>query len=145
MAKGGNGTRSVNASSAALGRTTESIKGYSRSVTFPKDTKLSDFDGQFFGNGGDFTLNLSNGAQMSISTTNGYNEEYGANGTLIYTSLKVGKEERQVDTFFMENTNIQLANRGRLTDNDGITRSINERMPYLIEVANNYLLLYKNK
>lgn len=147
MAKGSNSTRSSGASgtrSATIsGGGNISEKGILRSNSFLPNTRLSDFEGQSFGDGGYYTLTTSDSKHtMVIETTNGYDEEQGAQGTRIAVGIQQGLSGRvqNLSSSFVEATPLRESGGRSYYDNDSkVAARVNSSMPYYAELANNWI------
>lgn len=118
-------------------------KGVLRSTEFSPNAKLSDFqDGGQFVNGGSWALTTKDGYQMLIDTENGYNEDYGSNGTLITMFVSTpsgGMSDTPLVTQFVQGTPFRESGGVNVYNNqDAVERAINNTMPYLAEQANKW-------
>ena len=94
MGKGSGGTKSGssrNPNGVGGGSKLGGGKGVARGNSFSSTQKISGFEGSASEGGGYYSLMTKDGKySMVIETTNGYNSDYGADGTFIEVGIRKG-------------------------------------------------------
>ncbi|MBR1525133.1 MAG: hypothetical protein IJ640_00535 [Prevotella sp.] len=147
MGKGGGTTRSVGSGSASASRTLGGGKGIASGNTFSANATIAQFEGSTSLDGGYYSMMTKDGKfSMVIETENGYNEEYGTDGTIISIGIRKGTGSvTNLTNSFVEAGSTYKESMGfQFMGNDAaVAARINGSMPYYAELANNYIK--KNK
>ena len=146
MAKGSGTTRGVGSGSAGAARTLGGGKGIANGNSFSATAKISQFEGSTSMEGGYYSLMTKDGKySMVIETENGYNENYGADGTLITVGIRkgTGAVEPLTNSFVEGNSYTESMGYKTYNNDSAVISRINGSMPYYAELANKWMK--KNK
>lgn len=146
MSKGPGTTKSVGSGSASAGRTTGATlgggSGVSESNSFSSNAKMSQFEGSASLDGGYYSLMTKDGKySMVIETENGFSNEYGVPGTMVTVGISKGTGPvERLTGFYVEGGTYTESMGSTYYDNGKVVADkINKQMPYLAELANNWI------
>ena len=146
MAKSSGTTKSVGSGSASGARALGGGRGIASGNSFSATAKISQFEGSTSMGGGYYSLMTKDGKySMVIETENGYNEEMGANGTLITVGIRkgTGAVENLTNDFVEGSAYTESMGVNVYSNDNAVAKRINGSMPYYAELANKWIK--KNK
>ena len=146
MAKGSGSTKSIGASGASASRTLGGGAGVASGNSFSASAKITQFEGDSSLGGGYYSLMTKDGKySMVIETENGYNENYGADGTLITIGIRrgTGAVENLTNDFVEGSAYTESMGINVYSNDNAVAKRINGSMPYYAELANKWIK--KNK
>lgn len=143
MAKRNGTTKYVGSGSASGNVSLGGGKGVATGNSFSANAKISNFEGNSSLGGGYYSLMTKDGKySMVIETTNGYNEELGANGTTISVGIQkgTGSVENLTSSFVDAGSTYRESMGAEYYNNDAqVASRINNSMPYYAELANKWI------